>query len=513
MKILQEALSSLKYRMMISSFLGIITGLLNSMIITLINDPGAHYFSLPAQNWFFIALLSTFILSTASRSLLIAVSQSLVFKLRQSLCRQIMQTDLAQIEKVGKSKIYAVLNQDLNMLSNALMIVPSLLINVTIVLACCVYLDLFSPTFTWVMVSVMIGSVIFFYSYDVALVKAKFERVRERADSLFQSYQGLLEGFKELKLNQSKRHAFTEQNLMAASADMRDSNTTALIVYSIAQNLWDNLFYLLVGSLVFLGLQSGESATVVAKIVVVLLFMMAPLKAIVMILPQLRQSIVSIKKIQSLQMSPEPDAINSPLKVQQVDLDQVTYGYGDFKLAPTSLSLNAGGITFIIGQNGSGKSTLSKLLIGLYQPHSGVMRVNGVVLNQKLIESYRNQICAIFTDFYLFDELKVDLSSTRVQTLINRLQLQGKLTVKEGVIDSKALSDGQRKRVALLYAYLEDRQIYLFDEWACDQDPDYKKVFYQELLPELKSKGKMVVVVSHDDRYFDAADQVVRLSE
>jgi putative ATP-binding cassette transporter len=63
----------------------------------------------------------------------------------------------------------------------------------------------------------------------------------------------------------------------------------------------------------------------------------------------------------------------------------------------------------------------------------------------------------------------------------------------------------------LLTAYLEDRPIYLFDEWAADQDPQYKSVFYTELLPELKAKGKGVIVITHDDRYFHLADRVFKL--
>jgi len=53
--------------------------------------------------------------------------------------------------------------------------------------------------------------------------------------------------------------------------------------------------------------------------------------------------------------------------------------------------------------------------------------------------------------------------------------------------------------------------VYLFDEWAADQDPVFKKVFYTQLLPELKARGKAVLVISHDERYFGAADRVIRL--
>jgi putative ATP-binding cassette transporter len=83
--------------------------------------------------------------------------------------------------------------------------------------------------------------------------------------------------------------------------------------------------------------------------------------------------------------------------------------------------------------------------------------------------------------------------------------------VKDGSFSSIALSQGQRKRLALLTAYLEDRSIYVFDEWASDQDPMFKQIFYTQLVPELKQRGKTILVISHDDHYFHLADRIVKL--
>jgi len=67
--------------------------------------------------------------------------------------------------------------------------------------------------------------------------------------------------------------------------------------------------------------------------------------------------------------------------------------------------------------------------------------------------------------------------------------------------------------LALLVSLVEDKELYLFDEWAADQDPEFRDVFYNKLLPELKSRGKLVIVISHDDRYFHKADQIVKLEQ
>jgi putative ATP-binding cassette transporter len=99
----------------------------------------------------------------------------------------------------------------------------------------------------------------------------------------------------------------------------------------------------------------------------------------------------------------------------------------------------------------------------------------------------------------------------RAHEYLERLHLNHKVTIKDGVFSTTQLSQGQRKRLALLCAYIEDRPFYLFDEWASDQDPLFKEVFYTQLLPELRSLGKAVLVITHDDRYFGVADRLIKL--
>jgi putative ATP-binding cassette transporter len=99
----------------------------------------------------------------------------------------------------------------------------------------------------------------------------------------------------------------------------------------------------------------------------------------------------------------------------------------------------------------------------------------------------------------------------RAARWLEALELAGVVHVRDGALSSVDLSRGQRKRLALLTALLEDRPIYVFDEWAADQDPHFKQVFYRQLLPELRARGKAVVVISHDDRFFDIADRLIEL--
>jgi len=98
-----------------------------------------------------------------------------------------------------------------------------------------------------------------------------------------------------------------------------------------------------------------------------------------------------------------------------------------------------------------------------------------------------------------------------VREYLTQLHLERKVLLVDGALSTTALSQGQRKRLALLTAWLEERPIYVFDEWAADQDPTFKRVFYEELLPELRRAGRTVLVISHDDRYFHLADRLLRL--
>jgi putative ATP-binding cassette transporter len=185
-----------------------------------------------------------------------------------------------------------------------------------------------------------------------------------------------------------------------------------------------------------------------------------------------------------------------------------------FRLGPLDLVFEPGQITFIVGGNGSGKSTLAKLATGLYLPETGFVTLNGEKIENDNIEWFRQNCSAIFTDFCLFEDY---LGFTRpgiddeVRRYLEELQLAHKVTVQDGRLSTIALSQGQRKRLALLTALLDDRPIYVFDEWAADQEPRFRDVFYNEILTGLKQRGKTVIVITHDDRYFHCADQIVKL--
>ena len=204
----------------------------------------------------------------------------------------------------------------------------------------------------------------------------------------------------------------------------------------------------------------------------------------------------------------------------RLELRGVTHTYRreneeeSFLLGPIDLALRPGELVFLVGGNGSGKTTLAKLILGLYAPEAGEVRLAGEAIGDDNREQYREHFSAVFSDFFVFEKLlglDAEALDDVARGYLRRLLLEQKVQVRDGVLSTIDLSTGQRKRLALMTAYLEDRPIYLFDEWAADQDPVFKEVFYLALLPELKERGKTVFVISHDDHYFHVADRILKL--
>jgi putative ATP-binding cassette transporter len=258
----------------------------------------------------------------------------------------------------------------------------------------------------------------------------------------------------------------------------------------------------------------------------VLLFIISPLETILNMMPVMGRARVSSDQLDSMgRMLPEPEAgrtaIAAPERAwREIELRDVVHEFHSeqdehgFTLGPINLRFEPGEIVFIVGGNGSGKTTLAKLLVGLYTPESGALLLDGVPVTEHNVEQYRQLFSTVFSDFYLFESLlgleHADLDA-RAQEYLAMLRLEEKVKVLDGAFSTTKLSQGQRKRLALLTAYLEDRPVYLFDEWSADQEPLFREVFYHHILPALRKKSKTVIVITHDDRYFDLADRLIQL--
>ncbi|WP_457322106.1 ATP-binding cassette domain-containing protein, partial [Stenotrophomonas sp. P5_B8] len=331
---------------------------------------------------------------------------------------------------------------------------------------------------------------------------------------------------KELKLNDAKRIAFFDDVIMRHEDEVRVNEKAGHTIVRAASNYGDLLSFFVIGSIIFILVNYRTISTEdLVGVVMALLYITGPIAVILNSIPQLSISHVSLQRFAILFNEIPAEAIaNHQEDVRpwsEVRFEKVCYrherkdGTG-FQVGPLDLTIRRGEITFIVGGNGSGKSTLSKLITLHYQASSGRILFGDQQVGDATLGSLRQGIASIYSDYYLFDRvLGLDDASAgpRVQELLRELKLDHKIAFSNGRFSTLALSDGQRRRLALLIAVLDDKDLYLFDEWAADQDPVFKAVFYQEILPALKQRNKAVVAISHDDRYFDVADQIITLEE
>ena len=507
---------------------GLIAGLSNAAILAVINQ---SIETLPAPP---ISLIISFIglclillvTATLAQYSLSKLTQNIVYQLVLNLTRSILDASFQQLEYVGAPKLMAVLTKDVESISTASATVSGLCINLSLLLGCFLYLAWLSfPAFLVLILFLSFGM----YATNLVLTQGRhaLRQSREDQDLLFKDFEAITLGIKELKLHYCRRQSYYNEELIPHAATYRDRWINAMLFFSLSSGIGLVLFFIPLGFLLFVLPKLIElSPSLIASLTIVIIFTLTPLRGILLGFPQLSQANISLLKVESLGLSlanhsyARPHQPLAPKQWQRIQLQQIRHVYHtpdadhEFTLGPLSLELTPGEIVFIVGGNGSGKSTLLKVLTGLYQPEFGEVMLDGQPLDDQTREGYRQLFSAIFADFYLFDRLLgLDLDSLDQDALkyLQQLELDHKVKVIDGRLSTTALSQGQRKRLALLTAYLEDRPIYVFDEWASDQDPVFKDVFYCQLLPALKRRGKTVIVISHDDRYFDQGDRIIKL--
>lgn len=473
-------------------------------------------------------LTCTFILFARSFSqiMLLRVSMDVATDLRIKIYHRIARAPIVQLERMGSPKLIAALTTDVARIVTGARMLPDLLINIVTLVGMLGFLLYMNAAVFWFVMGAIVFGVV---SYQIPMYFGNryFVRSRHVADDLQESIRALIYGAKELKLNQDKRASFFDELLIAHERKILRYDKRGFTIVRAAMNYGDLISFFVIGAITFVFVNyHSVSTTELLGVIMALLYVTGPVTSILNFIPQVIVARVSLNKMtQILDELPEEEAEQHPaqdFEWQSVVFEDVRYqhphadeGRG-FQVGPVSLELERGQVTFIVGGNGSGKSTLSKLMTLHYLPQSGSIRFGGVEVGPQTLVSCRQQIGAIFTDYYLFDRL-LGLGGVameeRIKGYLSALKLDHKVSIKDGRFSTLALSDGQKKRLALLVAMLEDKNLYLFDEWAADQDPVFKQVFYQTLLPELRARNKAVVVISHDDRYFDVADKVLVMED
>jgi len=513
---------------------GVLSGLLSAGVLALIN----HVLHHPSDRSLFvvmgfIALVAGKLLANlGSQILLVRFAQDTILDLSLSLCAKIVQAPLRRSEQRGAANILVTLTDDVSWVTWAIQCFPHFLMNVALVLGCGIFLAWLSWNVFLAVAGVAVVSVLgqqWLQTSTRNIIAAS----REARAALFQRFRSLTDGLKELMMHRSRREEFINQEVRGAAEFYRETNLKATRIQALL-GVWTQVsLYSLIGSLIFLFPSFGSiEPEALTGYIVAILYVMGPITSILGTAPTLERGQVALENIERLGISLDVCREDvqtrvvaglepGPCPLVQWNNVEFSYGEGDgvetpFTLGPISLELYPGELVFVIGGNGSGKSTLVKVLAGLYQPVRGDVRLGGTMITDENREWYREHFSIIFSDFHLFKKL-LGHSDSQVSRLapeyLRLLHLDPKVTIHDRTFSTLDLSQGQRKRLALLTAYLEDRSIYVFDEWAADQDPQYKEIFYKTLLPDLRARMKSVIVITHDDRYFHLGNKVIKLED
>ena len=513
---------------------GVMSGLLSAGVLALINYVLHHSsdHSLFMVLGFVVLVGGKLLSNLWSQLLLVRFSQDTILDLSLSLCAKIVRAPLRGSERRGAGNMLVTLTDDVSWVTWAIQCFPQLIMNAAVVLGCGFYLAWLSwGTFLGVVGVTALGALGYQWLHTSAF--SVISAARQARAELFGHFRSLTDGLKELLMHRARRQEFVNQEVRKAADSYRRMNVEATRRQVLAESWTQVSFYSLVGFIVFLFPSLVTvSPEVLTGYVVAVLYMMGPIWGIIGAVPTIERGQVALENIERLGVSLDADGeVAQAVELGDLDAEippvvqwnEVVFSYGKengteapFALGPISLELHPGELVFVIGGNGSGKSTFVKVLTGLYQPTEGNVTLAGRMITEANCEWYREHFSVVFSDFHVFHKLlgQSDSQSERLAPQYLRLlHMEKKVTVHERTFSTLDLSQGQRKRLALVTAYLEDRPIYVFDEWAADQDPQYKEIFYKTLLPDLRERGKLVVVITHDDRYFHLGNQVIKLED
>jgi putative ATP-binding cassette transporter len=474
----------------------------------------------------FAATVAARIVSSIGASLLLArFSQNIILQLLRDMVSQVLRAPFEKIEGIGTSRILASMTDDVPTLAALVLRIPALTVNISVLAGCALYLGWLSPLGLGATVILGVGGG-FVYRAIIRRAQTAIRAMRDGRDRLFGVLRSVTDGIKELQLHQGRREAFLREEVDEVMELLKHQNI-AVMRHDALADAWTQLVFYAVLAVVLFGLGSqGVPRETITAYIFAAIYCMSPVWSIVGTFPMIERGKAAWERVQELGVSlareTAPVAAVGTLAstCPRITFEAVQYTYAKddaehgFTLGPIDFTLEPGELIFIVGGNGSGKSTLVKLLAGLYQPRSGRILVNDEPMSAETSEAYRELFSVVFSDFYLFERLhgfSGDDLREQANRYLRKLNLDHKLSIVDNRLSSISLSTGQRRRLALLTAYLENRQIYILDEWAADQDPHYRSVFYSEILPELKRLGKTVIVITHDDRYFHVADRILKL--
>lgn len=513
--------------------LGAVNSIMYSGLLILINNSITKHSLFTSAKYnlatYFLIISLSFICSKIFQTYIVKLSSQVLFKFETGVLEKLRYAEYESFEKLGVETIYTAIG-DTRVLSR----IPETFINVfnaMITAICCLgymfYVSLLGGCFVLTM---MLGLLIIYLRRNKR-IEGQLNELRDLQNNYYKYLNDLLNGFKELKLGIKRNENLFDNYLINNKIAERDLGVITSVKYLNNELLGSYSWYIVLGLIMYIlpmvvNLNINQTST----FIITILYLIGPVATIITTVPFYTRVKIALERLNKYEVDisakiktrvayDEAYDINEPLN--DLVFDNVVYQYVDekqqplFTVGPINLQINRGEVLFIVGGNGSGKSTFINLLTGLYKPISGCLQFNNIPVQPLNYPYYSNKISAIFTNNYLFnenyDEHNLNDENPSLQYYIDKMQLNNVIRFGDGnnKIDHK-LSKGQQKRVAMIYALMEDRDILVLDEWAAEQDPSFRAYFYEVIISEIKAAGKTIVAVTHDDAYFHCADRVIK---
>lgn len=535
--------------------LSLCTGGANAVVIFLITSSLYADFRLEYMLYYFSLALVLYIGGRkVVQTKLIKLTHMIVYDMRMKLLEKIFFTSYERFEKLEEGRVFATLNNDTGQIGGSAGLFVGLISSIITTIG--VFLYLATIAFWATIVTVTVISVIATLYYIVSRQARKwFEEARDMQNVYMDLLNGLVRGFKELSLHFKKRMEYKD-DLEDTCNTFREKLVLASVKFINAFLIGESMLIIVLGAVGFAvpRLFPEIRSITLMSFIIALLYLIGPINGILGAIPAIVQLRVAWGRvrgfIKAVPANMNPGDVGSPLPVEKdalksIDASGVMFQYkiieeenddinaitdsntGNasnnknevenevelFSVGPLDFEANKGEIIFIVGGNGSGKTTLGKMLTGLYVLDEGIIKINGKQIPNYQVGEY---FSAVFNDYFLFKKLyeidfKREENKEKAQHFLETIQLQDTVEIEDNEFSTLDVSGGQRKRLALMQCCMENSPIYLFDEVAADQDPQFRKFFYRELLPQMKKDGKIVIAITHDDHYFDVADRLIKL--
>lgn len=513
--------------------LGIFNSILNAGLLifinnTIIKQPIPFF---PEYDWalFIAIILASLVCSRFFQTYMIRLTNTLLFDFEIMILKKLRMASYQDFEEIGNEKIYTAIN-DTKVLGSIPEVFMNAFNSLIVILCCFGYLFFISPVGATLVVVAMVLLLVFYLVRNNAIEKDLNER-RDLQNSYYQYLADMLHGFKELKMGITRSNNILSKFLVKNRVKGKDIAIDTSIKYMDNELTGYYSWYIILGIVMFvLPVYFNISTEKTTAFLVTILYLIGPVAVLITLIPTYTMVKISVERLNLIEQMLDPiqdrivpSKLENAAPFEEIRLENVTYFYNDeernqkFYLQPVNLTIKKGEIIFITGGNGSGKSTFGNLLTGLYKPYEGAIYFNDQKIDSGQLMYYSDKIAAVFTTNYIFsenyDEFELKENTGELKAHIDMMKMQEVLHLdEERDVFDKNLSKGQQKRLALIYALLEEKEIIILDEWAAEQDPGFRKYFYEEILPQLKEQGKTIIAITHDDEYFDRATRVIKFN-